>query len=70
MSESERASEVQSVVSEVAPVSVPPATARTCFESAARVLRFAETEDHPARFEQYLSLAERWMELGSVLGGE
>lgn len=47
-----------------------PATSSSCFESAARVLRFAEVEDHPARFEQYMSLAERWMELGSVLGGE
>lgn len=41
-----------------------PITAADCNESAARVLRFAETETNGQLFEQYCTLAERWIELG------
>lgn len=46
-----------------------PATSDECFQSAARVLRFAEGETNPTMFDQYTTLAERWMELGSMMGG-
>lgn len=54
---------------EVASTSSAPATSETCFQNAARVLQFAERETDSRLFEHWMSLAERWMELGSVMSG-
>ena len=56
--------------SESSPVAVAhaPISQSQCFENAARVLRFAEGETNPVQFDQYMTLAERWMELGASAG--
>lgn len=40
-----------------------------CMQNAARVLRFAEGETNQQLFEQYVTLSERWMELGLNMAG-
>ena len=47
---------------------VAPLTRSGCLENAARVLRFAEGETNPVQFDQWTSLAEKWMELGETIG--
>lgn len=49
-------------------ISGVPVHSDQCFQHAARVLRFAEGETNPVQFDQYMTLAERWMELGSTMG--
>lgn len=56
--------------SEGASTNTVPATSAQCFQNAARVLHFAEGESDSRLFEQYATLAERWMELGTMMGGE
>jgi hypothetical protein len=46
-----------------------PNNSQGCLDQAARVLTFAEMETHPERFDQYTTLADKWMELGALMGG-
>lgn len=47
-----------------------PATSDACFQNAARVLHFAERETDSRLFEHWTTLAERWMELGTMMGSD
>lgn len=46
-----------------------PTNSRGCLDQAARLLLFAESETNDRLFEQYTALAEKWMELGELMGG-
>lgn len=46
-----------------------PTNSRGCLDQAARVLMFAEGESDQRLFDQYTTLAEKWMELGELMGG-
>lgn len=46
-----------------------PTNSRGCLDQAARVLQFAERETDSRLFEHYTTLAEKWMELGELMGG-
>ena len=45
-----------------------PTTSRGCLDQAARVLQFAEGETDSRLFEHWTTLAEKWMELGELMG--
>lgn len=45
-----------------------PTSSGEAFQNAARVLRFAEGETDGRLFDQWTALAEKWMELGSIMG--
>lgn len=46
-----------------------PTNSRGCLDQAARVLQFAEGETDSRLFEHWTTLAEKWMELGELMGG-
>lgn len=48
----------------------PSTNSGSAFQQAARVLRFAEGETDSRLFDHWMTLAEKWMELGSIMSGD